>query len=177
MKRANGQNQVRFNMYSEESRRFVESCYAYATPEIAADLHRQHGYRVRFDDNPGYPQIIEIIEEVSVPNTLTKSCATSRIATPLKGTRAMSPKTADTVPQRNPLVQTEELIASCPRRGSSACLQTLGFKRWYSLVSPLVFTATYSGHSGKGFQTPPTHALQRFFSISPNKTHYKRAPL
>ena len=42
----------------------------------------------------------------------------------------------------------------------SACLQTLGFKRWYSLVSPLVFTATYSGHSGKGFQTPLPHAFQ-----------------
>lgn len=73
MKRANEQNQVRFNMYSEESQKFEGSCYAYATPEIAANLHRQHGYRVRFSDNPGYPQITEIIEEVLVPNTLPRA--------------------------------------------------------------------------------------------------------
>jgi hypothetical protein len=38
-----------------------------ASPNLAAELHRQHGYRVRFNDNPKYPQILEIIEEVSLP--------------------------------------------------------------------------------------------------------------
>jgi hypothetical protein len=28
---------------------------------------RQHGYRVRFNENSKYPQIVEIIEEVTVP--------------------------------------------------------------------------------------------------------------
>jgi len=36
---------------------------------LVAELHRQHGYRVLFNDNPRYPQILEILEEVQIPNT------------------------------------------------------------------------------------------------------------
>ena len=63
-----GENKIRFNVLSEESGTFVESCYAYATPTVTAELHRQHGYRVRFNSVPGYPQILEIIEEVGIEN-------------------------------------------------------------------------------------------------------------
>jgi hypothetical protein len=45
----------------------VESCYAFASTALAAELHRQHGYRVRFNDNQQYPQILEIVEEVPLP--------------------------------------------------------------------------------------------------------------
>lgn len=62
---AKGENKVRFDVFVGQA--YVESCYAYATPEIAAALHRQHGYEVRFNDNPNYPQIIEILAEVSLP--------------------------------------------------------------------------------------------------------------
>lgn len=63
---AGGENKIRFDIFSEDTTTFVESCYAFATPALAAELHRQHGYRVQFNDNPKYPQIIELLEEVSL---------------------------------------------------------------------------------------------------------------
>jgi hypothetical protein len=39
----------------------------FASTALAAELHRQHGYRVRFNDNSQYPQILEIVEEVPLP--------------------------------------------------------------------------------------------------------------
>ena len=59
-----GENKIRFDVFSETSGTFVESCYAYASPAVAADLHRQHIYKVRFNDDPKYPQVVEIIQEV-----------------------------------------------------------------------------------------------------------------
>ena len=68
MGRAGGENKVRFNVFSEATQTFVGSSYAYATPAMAAELHRQNGYRVQFNNNPQYPQILEILEAVPVPN-------------------------------------------------------------------------------------------------------------
>ena len=62
-----GEEKVRFDIFSEGTQIYVESCYAFASTALAAALHRQHGYRVRFNDNSQYPQILEIIEEVSLP--------------------------------------------------------------------------------------------------------------
>ena len=62
---------MRFDVFSEDSGTYTQSCYAFAAPALAAELHRQHGYRVRFNDSPSYPQILEIIEEVTIPNRLT----------------------------------------------------------------------------------------------------------
>lgn len=62
-----GENKVRFDVFSEKAGRYTESCYAFATPPIAAQLHRQHLYRAQFNANLDYPQILEIIEEVTVP--------------------------------------------------------------------------------------------------------------
>lgn len=62
------ENKVRFDVFSEDSGMYTQSCYAFASPAHAAELHRQHGYRVRFNDSPNYPQIVEIIEEVTIPN-------------------------------------------------------------------------------------------------------------
>jgi hypothetical protein len=62
------ENKVRFDVFSEDSGTYTQSCYAFASPALAAELHRQHGYRVRFNDTPNYPQITEIIEEVAIPN-------------------------------------------------------------------------------------------------------------
>jgi hypothetical protein len=64
-----GEEKVRFDILSEESQTYVESCYAFATTALAAELHRQHGYRVRLNDNPKYPQILEIVEEVPLPKS------------------------------------------------------------------------------------------------------------
>ena len=68
MRRAGGENKVRFNVFSEATQTFLGSSYAYATPAMAAELHRQNGYRVQFNDNLQYPQILEILEAVPVPN-------------------------------------------------------------------------------------------------------------
>jgi hypothetical protein len=64
------ENKVRFDVFLEHSGAYSQSCYAFASPALAAELHRQHGYRVRFNDSPNYPQIVEIIEEVAIPNRL-----------------------------------------------------------------------------------------------------------
>lgn len=61
------EEKVRFDIFSELSQTYVESCYAFAPTHLAGELHRQHGYRVRFNDNTKYPQILEIVEEVALP--------------------------------------------------------------------------------------------------------------
>jgi hypothetical protein len=62
-----GEEKVRFDIFCPESQNYPESCYAFASTTLAAELHRQHGYNVRFNDDPKYPQILEIIEEVPLP--------------------------------------------------------------------------------------------------------------
>jgi hypothetical protein len=62
-----GEEKVRFDIFSEGTQTYVESCYAFASTFLAAELHRQHGYRVRFNDSQKYPQILEIVEEVPLP--------------------------------------------------------------------------------------------------------------
>jgi hypothetical protein len=44
----NGEWKVRFDLISEDGQSYVESCYAYASPELTlSELHSQNGYRVR----------------------------------------------------------------------------------------------------------------------------------
>ena len=62
-----GEEKVRFDIFNEGTQTYIESCYAFASTDLAAELHRQHGYRVRFNDNPNYPKIVEIIEELTLP--------------------------------------------------------------------------------------------------------------
>lgn len=64
---AKGENKVRFDTVAGDLHSYVESCYAYASPSMAFDLHRHHGYRVRFNADSKYPQILEIVEEVELP--------------------------------------------------------------------------------------------------------------
>lgn len=61
------ENKIRFVVFSEERQEFTDKCYAYASPEIGSALHRGHSYRVRFGNNPKYPVVEEIIEEVALP--------------------------------------------------------------------------------------------------------------
>jgi ribonuclease HI len=65
------EEKVRFDVFSEESGTYTESCYAFTSSALSAELHRQHGYRVRFNDLPKYPQIIELVEEVTIPNRVS----------------------------------------------------------------------------------------------------------
>jgi len=59
------ENKIRFDLYDEATRCFTEKYYAFASDALTADLHRQHLYRVKFDNNPDYPKIEEIIEEIA----------------------------------------------------------------------------------------------------------------
>jgi len=67
-KMKNGQWKIRFDVISEDGQGYAESCYAYASPGLTlAELHSQSGYRVRFNDNPKHPQIVELLEKVEIP--------------------------------------------------------------------------------------------------------------
>lgn len=72
---AKGEEKIRFDTFSEEIGTFLESCYAFASPALAGELHRHHGYRVRFNDKPEYPQILEILEEVPLRSTQSPKTA------------------------------------------------------------------------------------------------------
>jgi len=60
---ARGENKVRFDVVADDLQSYAASCYAYASPAMSSQLHRQHGYRLRFSGKPNYPEIIEVIEE------------------------------------------------------------------------------------------------------------------
>jgi hypothetical protein len=64
-----GENKIRFDTIAEDSQSYVQSCYAFAPPTIAAELRRQHGYRVQFNDDSNYPQILTVVEEVPLPRS------------------------------------------------------------------------------------------------------------
>jgi hypothetical protein len=61
----NNEEKIRFDCFCEKSLSYTESCYAFATTDLPAESHRQHGYRVQFNENVKYPQILKIVEEVS----------------------------------------------------------------------------------------------------------------
>jgi hypothetical protein len=51
----------RFEVWDEAKGMFFEKCEAYTSNEIGNELHRQNVYHVRMNEDPRYPQIIEII--------------------------------------------------------------------------------------------------------------------
>lgn len=60
-----GENRISFDIYVETAQAYESKAHAFATPAMAATLHRSHRYRVRFNDDPQYPQIVECIEELA----------------------------------------------------------------------------------------------------------------
>ena len=62
-----GEEKIRFDTFSETTGTYLASFYAFATSELTVELHRGNGYRVRFNDNTSYPQILEIIAVVELP--------------------------------------------------------------------------------------------------------------
>jgi ribonuclease HI len=63
------ENRFVFEVFDESSATYVSKHFAYCTPAIGAQLHRQRGFRVKMNNNPDYPQIIEVVEEVPLPRT------------------------------------------------------------------------------------------------------------
>lgn len=64
-----GEEKLRFDVISENGETYVDCFYAFVTPALSGHLHRQHGYRVRFNDNANYPQILEYLDEVALPKS------------------------------------------------------------------------------------------------------------
>lgn len=65
------EERISFNIFDESTKTYNSQFHAFAIRSLAFDMHRWHGYRVRFNDNPKYPQILECIEEVAVPTRPT----------------------------------------------------------------------------------------------------------
>lgn len=61
------EERVSFNVFDEGKQTYESKFYAFTTSLMAFDLHRWHGYRVQFNDNPKYPQILQCKGEVAVP--------------------------------------------------------------------------------------------------------------
>jgi ribonuclease HI len=61
--RAQGENKVKFQLYSESKNDFDGKYVAYATPEIGSLLHRGRVYSVRFNDETKYPKVVAVMKE------------------------------------------------------------------------------------------------------------------
>jgi ribonuclease HI len=57
-------HKITFDLYDELSAMYSQKCFAYTDVKIASELHRQHCYRVKFNDDPKHPVILSIIEEM-----------------------------------------------------------------------------------------------------------------
>ncbi len=67
-----GENRISFNIFEEATRTFRDKFYAFATATIGAEVHRNHAHRVTFNAEPGYPQMLECLEEVPIPRRTRK---------------------------------------------------------------------------------------------------------
>ena len=54
------------------TRAYLSKHVAYCTPEIGAQLHRRRGFRVQMNGDPKYPQMIQVLEEISLPKAERK---------------------------------------------------------------------------------------------------------
>ena len=61
------EERVSFNMFDETTQTYESKFYAFTTPLIAFELHSWRGWKVQFNDNPKYPQILECRDEVTLP--------------------------------------------------------------------------------------------------------------
>ncbi len=58
------QNKVWFHVFEENTHTYSGCFYAWASANLAFALHKPHHYKVRFNSNQRYPQILEVVEEV-----------------------------------------------------------------------------------------------------------------
>lgn len=61
------ENRFVFEIFDENTKTYVSKHFAYCAPEVGAELHRQRGFRVRMNEKPGYPQILQVLGEVELP--------------------------------------------------------------------------------------------------------------
>ena len=61
-------HKITFDVFNDDQGVSVYKHFAYAEAAVANQLHRQHCYEVRFNSNPQFPQIEEILKEQPCPN-------------------------------------------------------------------------------------------------------------
>jgi ribonuclease HI len=66
------ENRFVVEIFDESTRMYLSKHVAYCTPEIGAQLHRRRGFRVQMNGDPKYPQMIQVLEEVSLPKAERK---------------------------------------------------------------------------------------------------------
>jgi hypothetical protein len=65
-------SRLSFNVFDETTRTYSGKFFAYADAALSLELHRGNGYRVRFNSDPKFPQILERIEDVVLPKPVGK---------------------------------------------------------------------------------------------------------
>jgi ribonuclease HI len=61
------ENKITFEIYDEATDQYGAKHFAYARPEVGNELHRQRAFRVEMNDNPKYPQLLRVLEEIPLP--------------------------------------------------------------------------------------------------------------
>jgi len=74
------ENRFVFEVFDENAMTYLAKHFAYCTPEMGALLHRQRGFRVRMNNVPDYPQIVEVVQEVVLPKAERKKKTATQVA-------------------------------------------------------------------------------------------------
>jgi len=77
-----GENAIKFEIYDEATQECGAKHFAYALPAVGIELHRHHAFRVQMNDNPRYPQIVAVLEEIPLPSRRKKAASAKLIAAP-----------------------------------------------------------------------------------------------
>jgi hypothetical protein len=73
--RKNREEKVSFHLFDEDTQTHSGKFYAYASPALSVELHSGNGYRVLFNSDPKFPQILKRIEDVALPKPVRKKKA------------------------------------------------------------------------------------------------------
>jgi ribonuclease HI len=67
-----GENRFVFEVFDESTSTYLSKHFAYCTPIVGAQMHRQRGFRIRMNDKTDYPQILEVMEEILLPKAVRR---------------------------------------------------------------------------------------------------------
>jgi hypothetical protein len=66
-------HRIFFDVFDPARGEFTRKCRAYVVETLKGDLHRHHCYQVRFNAEPQYPVIVEILNELPCNAALKRS--------------------------------------------------------------------------------------------------------
>jgi hypothetical protein len=76
------ENRIKFEIYDGAMQQCGPKHFAYAQPVVGPELHRQRVFRVQMNDNPKYPQIVAVLEEISLPTKRKKPASAKLVSVP-----------------------------------------------------------------------------------------------